>query len=383
MKKLSLKIQKNFSSINDTNNDTNITEIKNLNTPLNLAPSFDNENNYLLNNFFLNYLTQVNEGGLIEKVNFRSQGIKIHFYKLDIFTGHFQIFKDEKSKKEKENYDFNQISKIVIGLKTKNILDKINIVKKLNNKDNYPYLFMSFIMNNSGKKKKTIDLIFKDDNDAKKWFYGLYCFLKNNPDNKIYKIGSCSKYILFRIKYKLIDKLKLSTNEINNRSLAKIIKKYFDKKEQKKGEEGGPKIMANIKDKTEKEEESNEEEEEINIEEENQIKNKILEEENNCRNNYESNNYKGCDDESIKINEYKNFNCINLNVNIISNHDSNKMNLYNSTNQNFTNNKINNFNNSKNNFNDNFNNNMNYYNNNINNNMNNFNNNTNNYSYYY
>ena len=156
MKKLSLKIQKNFSSINDTNNDTNITEIKNLNTPLNLAPSFDNENNYLLNNFFLNYLAQVNEGGLIEKVNFRSQGIKIHFYKLDIFTGHFQIFKDEKSKKEKENYDFNQISKIVIGLKTKNILDKINIVKKLNNKDNYPYLFMSFIMNNSGKKKKLL-----------------------------------------------------------------------------------------------------------------------------------------------------------------------------------------------------------------------------------
>ena len=272
------------SANNNDSNSANNNETKNIYSPLHLAPSLYNEGNNLLKHFFLKYLNQVNEGGLIEKVNFRSKGTKIHFYKLDLVTGHFQIFKDEKSKQEKENYDFNQISKIVIGLKTKNILNKINAVQKLNNKDNYPYLFMSFIINNSGKEK-TIDLIFKDDNDAKKWFYGLYSYLSNKSDNKLYKICTCTKYILFRIKCKMVEKLKQSTNGINKRSLANIIKTYFNKNEKKEGEEGEAKIMFKLSNKTEEDEESHDDEE-INIEEETQTKNKIFEDENNYRKSY-------------------------------------------------------------------------------------------------
>ena len=216
-----------LTNFNTTNNNEKIY------TPLHLNTYLNNQNNnnhsMTLKKFYLNNLTKVNEGGLIEKVNFRSKGTKIHFYKLDLITGNFQIFKTEKSNKEKENYDFNQIVKIVIGLKTKNILNKINIVKKMNNKENYPYLFMSFIMNNRGKERKTIDLIFKDDNDAKKWFYGFYSYLITNSSNKLYKICTCTNYILLRIKCKMADKLKLSANEMKNKCFTNIIKVYFDK----------------------------------------------------------------------------------------------------------------------------------------------------------
>ena len=116
------------TNFNTTNNNEKIY------TPLHLNTYLNNQNNnnhsITLKKFYLNNLTKVNEGGLIEKVNFRSKGTKIHFYKLDLITGNFQIFKTEKSNKEKENYDFNQIVKIVIGLKTKNILNKINICEE-------------------------------------------------------------------------------------------------------------------------------------------------------------------------------------------------------------------------------------------------------------
>jgi len=74
-------------------------------------------------------------------------------------------------------------------------------------------------------KKRTIDLYFTDEENAKNWFYGLFCYLNKKENKRNYKISSCTKYLLFRLKNKMINKLKKEKN--NKIPLSKCIKEYF------------------------------------------------------------------------------------------------------------------------------------------------------------
>ena len=178
----------------------------------------DPELNKKLENFFERNYNYIYKGEKIQKINFNSNAVKEHFYQIDYQNDYFQSFGANNSSKKSKNFDFDDILKIVVGLKTNNVIHKINSLKiKTKNK---PYLFMSLIF-----RKRTIDLVFKNEGSAKNWFYGFFHYLSISDRN--YKIGSCTKYILFRLKCKMIKKLEDNIANVDYIPFSSCMIKYF------------------------------------------------------------------------------------------------------------------------------------------------------------
>lgn len=179
---------------------------------------FDPESNKKLNIFFERNYNYIYKGEIIQKINFNSNALKEHFYQIDYENDYFQSFGAKDSSNKSKNINFDDILKIVVGLKTNNVINKINSLKiKSKNK---PYLFISFIM-----RKRTYDLMFEKEQSAKNWFYGLFYYLGISDRN--YKIGSCTKNILFRLKCKMIKKLKDNISNVDNIPFSSCMIKYF------------------------------------------------------------------------------------------------------------------------------------------------------------
>jgi hypothetical protein len=159
------------------------------------------------------------KGETIVKLNYNNKDLKEHFYQIDKENDLFQSLKSNN--KPDKSYQFYNIIQICYGVKTENINSKL---KTLKSKGKYiPYLLISLIL-----KKRTIDLVFNDEKSAKSWFYGLYYHLKTT--NRIYKIGSCTGYILFRIKCKLIKNLGKKYSSIDKLHLSSLLNEYLEDK---------------------------------------------------------------------------------------------------------------------------------------------------------
>ena len=195
--------KKNISSIN-----LNKNLIKAKTKAPNLKEFFEKQYNYIYN------------GKLIKKINYNSSGVKMHFYQIDNEEDLFEAFSENQNdKKPEKTYKFDNIFKIQYGIKTKNAIDKIKSLNSLKKKE--PYLFLSLVL-----KNRTIDLYFDKEKSAKKWFYGLYYYLKCT--GRKYKIGSCTNYILFRLKCKMINKLDEDFKKINKIPFCALLEKYFN-----------------------------------------------------------------------------------------------------------------------------------------------------------
>ena len=194
--------------INEDKNNNNNKDIKKFNNEIDEGK---------LQKFFKSKYKYIYNGDTIEKLNYNNKNLKEHFYQIDKGKDYFQAFKSNNKNPDK-NYEFYNIIQICYGVKTENINNKL---KTLKSKGKYiPYLLMSLVL-----KKRTIDLVFNDDESAKSWFYGLYHHLKIT--NRKYKIGSCTGYILFRIKCKLINKLGKKYGKINNLRLSSLLNQYL------------------------------------------------------------------------------------------------------------------------------------------------------------
>ena len=77
-------------------------------------------------------------------------------------------------------------------------------------------------------KKKSIDLFLEND-QVDNWFYGLKSFTKNGLE---YKISSTNKFLLNKVKYRIIMKLKSSMNngEIVGEKSVNLVKKIIKEK---------------------------------------------------------------------------------------------------------------------------------------------------------
>ena len=171
--------------------------------------------------FFEKQYFLIYKGENIKKINYNSSGIKEHFYQLDNENDLFESFSIEKKTnddKPEKTYDFDNFIKILVGFKTKNLNSKLNELNIL--KRDEPYLFMSILLRN-----RSIDLYFDRLENAKKWFYGFYHYLKISK--RKYKISSCTSYILFRIKCKMMDKLGQDISNIEQVTLSHCFKQYF------------------------------------------------------------------------------------------------------------------------------------------------------------
>ena len=105
----------NNNNDNNDNNDNNIDDI-----------SKKKEINKLNSFFEKNYL-YISKGKKIRKINYKNTGIKEYLYKLDYEDDLFKYYTGNDSyKKPKKVYEVDKILKIVVGIKTNNIKNKIN-----------------------------------------------------------------------------------------------------------------------------------------------------------------------------------------------------------------------------------------------------------------
>ena len=168
-------------------------------------------------------LTKIQNGDDLQKINFTSSGIKVHSYKIDD-KGNFQIRDKNTDKKPKKVLNLNNnIIKVMYGFSSQGIKKKI--LSKDNDNDflkltNSPWKFLSLIT-----KERSIDL-FCENNKINNWFYGLKHYFNNN--NIPFKIISTNNYVLNKIKFKIVKKLKdnfqndnLKENDNNSKQIIK------------------------------------------------------------------------------------------------------------------------------------------------------------------
>ena len=174
-----------------------------------------NINNDILKKFYEYQYKNVIEGNIITKFNMGNNGIKEHFYIVNQNNEQIDCYKNKYEKKPYKSLKFNQINKITFGLKSNNLLSKINQVPH-----SYEvWKILSFITN-----KNSLDFIFNSEVTTKKWFYGIQYILKNL--NFQYKINSTTGFIIIKLKMKLSEKLGKNTRESHKLPFLKTILKY-------------------------------------------------------------------------------------------------------------------------------------------------------------
>ena len=150
-------------------------------------------------------------GDNIMKINLTSKGKKIHHYRLHIDNDVIEVFKKDKSGGQLEKViDFFNVSRILFGIKSKNLIKKEKI---LSYKDK-PWCYLSVIYN-----KKSLDWEFKDEEDCKKWYYGFQNYLLCT--NRKFKVLSTTGFV--------IQKLKMKVNNLNlDESFVQLMLKAFN-----------------------------------------------------------------------------------------------------------------------------------------------------------
>ena len=169
--------------------------------------------------------SKIVQGMELIKINNKTKGYKTNYYNID--DNNYLIIKSSKKQlKATHNYNLlKDVTKITYGIRTSNLINKR--INKNNDPDikNFfktPWRFMSFITN-----KRSIDL-YLEDKELENWFYGLNCLAKDNGVE--YKLISTNKFILTKIKLKIIMKLKklkknISEDEKDN-TKSKCIRKF-------------------------------------------------------------------------------------------------------------------------------------------------------------
>ena len=212
---------------NNNNNKDKKRQFKPIKREITTPPKTNKkENKQKLTNFFEKQYYGIYKGEILTKINYGTSGYKKHFYQIDYEQDLFESFPpNESAQKPQKVYDFDTILKIVVGIKTKNVIKKINNLNL--KKKNEPYRFMSLILRN-----RNIDLYFPKQESSKKWYYGFYHYFDLSKRN--FKIGSCTKYILFTIKCKMINQLELKISLVDDEPLSSVFKRYFKAFKEKK-----------------------------------------------------------------------------------------------------------------------------------------------------
>ncbi len=121
----------------------------------------------------------------------------------------------------------SDIYKFTYGISSENLRKRFKNMKNSNLR--WPHLFFSILTN-----KRSIDL-YMDEVSLVKWFHGVSYFLKQN--NQKYKIISTSKFLLTRLKLRMLINLKehyeKNSSELKNNKFGKILQNivmgnYYD-----------------------------------------------------------------------------------------------------------------------------------------------------------
>ena len=182
-----------------------------------------NIDNFLDKNYEL-----IIKGMRLMKINYSSKGHKYYFYNIDSDSNTLQIRQKEGDPYPSVSYNlFKDVTKITYGIKSKNLIKKLKNKNECNDETRkylrMPWRFISFVL-----QKKSIDLYLEND-QVDTWFYGLQNFTKNGVE---YKISSTNKFLLNKVKYRIVIKLKCAVNdgEIVEEKSVNLVKKILKEK---------------------------------------------------------------------------------------------------------------------------------------------------------
>ena len=182
-----------------------------------------NIDNFLDKNYEL-----IIKGMRLMKINYSSKGHKYYFYNIDSDSNTLQIRQKEGDPFPLVSYNlFKDVMKITYGIKSKNLIKKLKNKNECNDETRkylrMPWRFISFVL-----QKKSIDLYLEND-QVDTWFYGLKNFTKNDVE---YKISSTNKFLLNKVKYRIVIKLKCAVNdgEIVEEKSVNLVKKILKEK---------------------------------------------------------------------------------------------------------------------------------------------------------
>ena len=168
-----------------------------------------------LKNFFDDHYLGIYNGDEIKKINMTSNGSINHFYQLDYDRDVLAIYKKQTSLNPEKFIEIGNIIKIMIGIRSVNLHRKLKQLIFIDE----PWRYMSIILYN-----RSIDFLFYDEDVAKKWFYGLYHYLSNSK--KLYKIMSCSGYLVQTMKMRMMTKMNLDPVNVTSMTFAQTLIKY-------------------------------------------------------------------------------------------------------------------------------------------------------------
>ena len=172
-------------------------------------------NNKKIKNYFEGSYIKIMDGNILLKLNVGNNGIKQHFYRVNFENKQIEVYNNNGATKPDKCLKLKQILKITFGFKSKNFISKLKNIP--NSKE--PWTGLSFIC-----KLRSLDLIFKKEELAKNWFYGLQYILNNL--NLSYKIISTSGYIIQKLKMKIYKKTKKNQKDLKNITFVKSILNY-------------------------------------------------------------------------------------------------------------------------------------------------------------
>ena len=167
--------------------------------------------NYIkINSFLIDNYKKITKGQNIKKIRNKKKELSENFYyKIDEGNNNLVVKSDKKERNSLHQYNLDTtIIKFMYGISSPNLIKKSMSESSGNNNleqiMKIPGKFFSIITN-----KKSIDLYFEEEKDLDTWFYGLKYFYSNNQkENAKYKMISTRKFILNKLKFKIVQRLK-------------------------------------------------------------------------------------------------------------------------------------------------------------------------------
>ena len=191
-------------------------------------------------NFMQKHFDSIKQGMILYKINFTSSGKLKRFYKINKLEENFEIKVKKTDKQISKKFNLiEEITRITYGVSTQNLINKL-----VNDPNNFGYKWMYFSIIT---KDRSIDLYVGKKNDKeddeveiqkneeektenvneenvsqsensnvkiKDWFYGMKFFYTERK--LVYKMMSCTKFILVRLKLKAVHKMEKKKKSMAN-----------------------------------------------------------------------------------------------------------------------------------------------------------------------
>ena len=168
--------------------------------------------------FLKNQLLSLEEGSILIKINYTSDGYNEHFFRICLVDDeyYFCVHKKISDIKPYKIFNLQELNDITIGIKTNNLKNKIS--------DKFMKQFKPGGILSLWFNERTFDLYFDNDDEMNRWFEAIYYYNKYIMGNNTRR--NLNYFFFNKLKLKLLFRLKNCQN--NNLIIIEQLKYYYE-----------------------------------------------------------------------------------------------------------------------------------------------------------